>query len=157
MSPFEYLQNHVVSILKPSQVSGVGFFAIRDIDEGESIFEPWFGESGIYSITQSELFTLPNELEKNIYETFDNHIYYIDKDGSTKKVEKEYGKLFFPLEKGCHWIYTYPKLFINSGLRNSNVDTINNIIPIATKNIKKGEELLANYGSNFKTTPKNFI
>jgi hypothetical protein len=157
MTAYDYLKNHVVSILKPSRISGVGFFAIRNIEEGESIFYPWGGESEIYYITHSELFTLPDELKKTIYETFDNRIYYIDKDGVSKKVEKEYGKLFFPLEKGCHWVYTYPKLFINSGLHNSNVDTINNIIPIATKNIKKGEELLANYGSNFKITPKNFI
>ncbi len=157
MTVYDYLKNHVVAILKPSRISGVGFFAIRNIEKGESIFYPWFGESGIYSITHSELFTLPDELGKNIYETFDNHIYYLDKDGTSRKVDKEYGKLFFPLEKGCHWIYIYPKLFINSGLHNSNVDTINNIIPIATKHIKKGEELLANYGSNFKITPKNFI
>ena len=52
MTPLEYLQQKVVAILKPSSVEGVGFFAVRDIEIGESVFEPWMGESGIYSITQ---------------------------------------------------------------------------------------------------------
>jgi len=157
MDVIEYISKYVVSILKPSRISGVGFFAIRDIKKGEPIFQPWYGNSGIYSITLEELFTLPEELQKNIYETFDNKIYYVNRDGIDQKVEKEYGKLFFPLEKGFHWIYIWPKMFINSGMDKSNVDTNNYIIPIASRDIKKGEELLANYGNNFKFKPKNFI
>ncbi len=157
MTAFEYLNKYVTSILKPSRINGVGFFAIRDIEEGESIFEPWKGESGIYSVTNDELLLLPDELQKNVYETFDNKIYYLDKNGVDKKVGKEYGKIFFPLECGFHWIYIWPKMFINSGLEKSNVDTMNHIIPIATKRIRRGDELLANYGSNFKFKPKNFI
>jgi hypothetical protein len=48
-------------------------------------------------------------------------------------------------------------MFINSGLKNCNVDSNNNIIPIATRKIREGEEILGNYGSQFITTPKNFI
>ena len=157
MTAFEYLNQYVVSILKPCHISGVGFFAIKDIERGYPIFQPWYEESGIFSISIEEMLLLPDELCKNIYETFDNKIYYVDKTGSDKKIDKEYGKIFFPLECGFHWIYIWPKMFINSGLENSNVDTMNHIIPIATRKIKKGEELLANYGSNFKFKPKNFI
>lgn len=157
MSPYEYIKKHVVSILKPSRINGVGFFAVRDIEIGESIFEPWTEESGIYSITQDELHSLPDTLSKNIYETFDNKIYYVDKNNNKCYIEKEYGKLFFPLEKGCHWVYVWPKMFINSGLKDANVDTVNNVNPIAIKKIKSGEELLANYGTEFRTIPKNFI
>jgi hypothetical protein len=157
MSPYEYVKNHVVSILKPSPISGIGFFAIRDIQKGKSIFEPWYGESGIYFITQEELHQLPPELSKNIYETFDNKIFYFDKNGNEQHIKKEYGKIFFPLEKGFHWIYIWPKMFINSGLNIANVDTIKHINPIAIRDIKLGEELLANYGTEFKTLPKNFI
>ncbi len=157
MSPYEYLHAHVVSILKPSHISGVGFFAVRDIKKGEPIFQPWLGESGIYSITHQELFLLPEPLQKNLYETFDNKMYYIDKKNKTQLIEKDYGKIFFPLEDGFHWIYIYPKMFINSGLSKANVDTINYIIPIALRDIKVGEELLANYGSEQKFIPKNFI
>jgi SET domain-containing protein len=156
MTAYEYLKNHVVSIIKPSHVGGVGYFAVRDIKEGELIFQPWYGESGVHSITHDELFTLPEELRKSIYETFDNKIFFLDKEGNEQKVEKEYGKIFILLEKGFHWIYLYPPMFINSGLNQANVDTeIYN--PVAIRNIKKGEELLANYGAKFKFTPKNFI
>jgi hypothetical protein len=47
-------------------------------------------------------------------------------------------------------------MFINSGLSNANVDT-EVYDPYALRDIKKGEELLANYGAKFKFTPKNFI
>lgn len=157
MTAYEYLKEHVVSIIKPSHIGGVGFFAVRDIKKGEEIFTNWNEESGIYYITHSELFLLPDDLQKSIYETFDNKMFYIDKNGVETEIQKEYGKIFFPLERGYHWVYIYPKMFINSGLQNANVNTINYINPIAIRDIKKGEELLANYGSQFKTTPKNFI
>lgn len=156
-SPIEYLQKNVVSILKPSPISGIGFFAVKDIEENFEIFTPWDGESGVYSITQDELFTLPQELQKNIYETFDNKLFFIDKNNQDVKIEKEHGKIFFLLEKGYHWVYLWPKMFINSGLKRANVDTINYINPKTLRKIRQGEELLANYGSNFKITPKNFI
>ena len=157
MTPLAYLQQKVVTILKPSSTEGVGFFAIRDIEIGEPVFEPWWGDSGVYSITQDELFTLPSQLQKNLYETFDNKMGYVDKHGNEQYVPKEYGKIFFPLEQGYHWIYLWPKMFMNSGLNKSNVNSNNNIIPIATRKIKEGEEILGNYGSQFKTKPKNFI
>jgi len=157
MSPIEYLQQKVVSIIKPSSVAGVGFFAIKDIEEGTFIFEPWTGETGIYSITQEELFTLPVELEKSIYETFDNKLYSHDENNEISLLRFEYGKIFFPLIKGCHWVFVWPSMFLNSGLSKANVDTLSNKGAFAIKKIKKGEEILANYGSQFKTNPKNFI
>ena len=78
MTAYEYLSKHVVSVLKPSHVTGVGYFAVRDIKKGEVIFQPWYGESGVHSITQDELFMLPEELQRSIYETFDNKIYFLD-------------------------------------------------------------------------------
>lgn len=156
MTAYEYLSKHVVSILKPSHVSGVGYFAVRDIKKGELVFNPWYGNSGVHSITHDELSTLPEELQRSIYETFDNKIFFLDKEGKEQKVDKEIGKIFVLLEKGYHWLYIYPAMFINSGLENANVDTeIYN--PVALRDIKKGEELLANYGSKFKFKPRNFI
>lgn len=157
MSVLEYLNNKVTAILKPSPLGGVGFFAVKDIEIGDSVFEPWFGESGIYSITQEELFTLPIQLQRNLYETFHHKIDYIDKDGNEQSIPKEYGKLFFPLERGYHWIYLWPKMFMNSGLLNGNVNSNDNILPVVVKRIKEGDEILGNYGSQFKTTPKNFL
>jgi hypothetical protein len=157
MSVLEYLNTKVTAILKPSPLGGIGFFAVKDIEVGESVFEPWYGESGIYSITQEELFKLPIQLQKNLYETFHHKIDYIDKDGNEQSIPKEYGKLFFPLERGYHWIYLWPKMFMNSGLRNGNVNSNDNILPVVVKRIKEGDEILGNYGSQFKTTPKNFL
>lgn len=156
MTAYEYLKKYVVSILKPSHIGGVGYFAVKDIKKGELVFNPWYGESGVHSITHEELFTLPEELQKSIYETYDNKITFLDKEGHEVRVEKEIGKIFILLEKGYHWIYIYPPMFINSGLHNSNVDT-DIFNPIAIRDISKGEELLASYGSKFKFTPKNFI
>jgi hypothetical protein len=156
MTAYEYLQKYVVSILKPSHfLSGVGYFAVRDIKKGEPIFEPWYGESGIYSITHEELFSLPDELRKSIYETFTNEFFYRDKNGNPYDIKKEYGKIFFPLEKGFHWIYIWP-MFINGGQDKSNVTTTR-YDSFANRDIKSGEELLSDYGSKFKFKPKNFI
>lgn len=155
MTAYEYLQKHVVSVIKPSTMGGVGYFAVRDILVGEPIFEPWYGESGIYSITHDELFTLPKGLEKSIYETFTNEFFYRDKNGNPQEIKKEYGKIFFPLERGYHWIYICP-MFINCGLNESNVQTTK-FDSFAKINIKNGEELLSDYGLKFKFKPKNFI
>jgi len=157
MSVIEYLKKHVNAIIKPSRISGVGFFAVRDIEVGEHIFEPWLGDDGIYSITQEELFTLPEELQENIRGAFYDRQFSFDYNGNIIKEKREYGKIFMPLKKGFHWVYIYPGMFINSGLKRANVDTESNKTITAVRKINKGEELLANYGSDFKSTPKNFI
>lgn len=159
MSAFDYLNNNLFAILKPSKIQGIGFFAIKDIDAGVSIFQPWKGESDIYSITLDELHMLPDDLISNINGTFDNKLYYCDKNGNEKIILKEYGKIFFPLEKGYHWVYLWPKMFLNSAtkIENINVDTISNIDVISTKKIYKGEELLCNNGTYHKFMPKNFL
>tara|TARA_B110000977_G_scaffold155340_1_gene197586 strand:+ start:2314 stop:2787 length:474 start_codon:yes stop_codon:yes gene_type:complete len=157
MKPLYYLKNKVNCILKHSNLGGVGFFAVRDIEVNEVMFEPWTGESGIYSITHDELHSLPLMLHKNIYETFSNKISYINKEGIEIDVPKEYNKIFFPLECGFHWIYLWPKMFMNSGLKNGNVNSNEHTLPIVTKKIFRDKEVLGNYGSQFNTTPKNFL
>lgn len=157
MTAFEYLRDKVSAILKPSPLSGVGFFAVRDIEIGEIVFEPWLGESGIHSITQEQLFELPPQLQKNIYETFHHKIDYIDKNGNEQNIPKKYGEIFFPLERGYHWIYLWPKMFMNSGLDKNNVNSNEYVLPVVIKKIKEGDEILGNYGSQFSTIPKNFL
>lgn len=157
MSPFEYLQNHVVSVIKPSRISGVGLFAVRDIDAGIQLFTPWNGESGVYSITHTELFQLSDDLQNHLLSIFDKNLFYVDKNGVEQIVEKEYGKLFFILEKGYHWQSIWPKMYMNSGLHLANTQCINNNNSITIRKINKGEELLASYGTQHKFLPKNFI
>lgn len=60
MSPFEYIRNCVVTRIRPSSIHGVGTFAIKDIKKGEFMFQPWLGDSGIYTITKDEF----NQLSK---------------------------------------------------------------------------------------------
>jgi hypothetical protein len=156
MNVISYLLNNVNCILKPSSIHGVGFFAIRDIEIGEYVFTPWLENSGIYHITQNELKLLPTELQSNILNTFTNHITYFDEMGIERSIDKDYNKIFFPLVNSCYWTYAYPRMYMNSGFHNLNVDA-NSVNPIVIRKIKKGKEILANYGSNFKTLPKNFI
>jgi len=153
----EYLQSNVTCILKPSRAGGIGFFAVRDIEIGETMFNPWLGPSDIYSITHDELKLLPQDLSDNIFNTFHHKIDYIDKSGVEISIKKEYGKLFFPLERGVFWLFTWPKMFMNSGLNNFNVESNHNTLPVVCKKIYRGDEILGNYGSQFKSTPKNFI
>lgn len=157
MTPFEYLKTKVVSVIRPSRVGGVGLFATRDLDVGETLFEPWYGNSDIYSITTDELLELPVSLHKNIYETFHYKFDYINELGKEVSIPKEYGKLFFPLHKGIYWTLSWPKMFLNSGLKNNNVDSNSYTLPVVIKRIKEGEEILGNYGTQFKSTPKNFL
>lgn len=157
MTAIEYLLQEVKCILKPSRINGVGFIAVRDIEIGEVMFKPWLEESGIYSITHDELFSLPQELQDNIYETFHHKISYINKEGIEISIPKEYGRIFFPLEKGCHWIYVWPKMFMNSGLDRGNVNSNDYTLPVVIRKIRRGDEVLGNYGSQFRTKPKNFI
>jgi hypothetical protein len=153
----EYLQSSVTCILKPSRTGGVGFFAVRDIEIGETMFKPWTGPSGIYSITHDELKLLPPDLSDNIFNTFHHKIDYIDKSGVEISIKKEYGKIFFPLERGVFWLFIWPKMFMNSGLNDFNVESNHNTLPVVCKKIHRGQEILGNYGSQFKSTPKNFI
>ena len=62
VQPFDYLKNHVKFYLKRSNTHGVGLFALVDIKEGEEIFKPWEGETGIYSITYQQARTIPKTL-----------------------------------------------------------------------------------------------
>lgn len=157
MTPIHYLSEKVSCVLNTSSLGGVGFFAVRDIQVGEVMFQPWEGPSGVYFITHEELFTLPDILQKSIFETFSNKISFINKEGYEINIPKEYGKLFFPLEKGYHWIYIWPKMFMNSGLKNGNVNSNDYTLPIVVKKILKGQEILGNYGSQFNFLPKNFL
>jgi hypothetical protein len=129
---FSYIKEKVFVKLGVSYVHGVGVFALRDIEPNTNLFEPWTGDTGRYNIQERDLDTLPKPLYTHIKDIF---LYNPDfpKDTST----------FITLVKGCHWIYTTPYYYINSGGEKSNVDkdTFK-----STKFIREGEELLSNYG-----------
>ena len=73
VQPFDYLKNHVKFYLKRSNTHGVGLFALVDIKEGEEIFKPWEGETGIYSITYQQAKAIPKTLSF-VLKLFSNQI-----------------------------------------------------------------------------------
>jgi len=133
MDAFGYVKNHVFVRLKPSPISGIGVFSLKDIPNDTFLFEEWKGETGFYPISQVELNELDSELKTHILDMFE---YTNEFPNDTN--------IYVKLTNGCHWIYTNPYYFINSGYyeKKSNVDrdTIKSI-----RFIRKGEELLSNY------------
>lgn len=143
MDVYTYIKNHVFVKLKPSKVQGVGVFAIRDIPKNTFIFEKWAGKTGPFSIKESELQKLPKELYLHIKDIFlYSPNFPIDTD------------TYITLTNGCHWIYTTPYYFVNSGGDNFNIDK--NTLK-TTRDIKQGEEILSNYGRYERLTEKDLI
>lgn len=143
MNAFEYISTKVFIKLKPSRIQGVGVFAIKDIPKNTNPFEVWSGDTGIYSISESELRSLPEELYNHIKDIF---LYGPDFPTDTQTYVK--------LINGCHWIYTTPYYFVNSGFDKSNIDkdTL-----LTNRIIYKGEELLSNYGRYERFNKKEFL
>lgn len=143
MTPFEYIHTHVFTKLKPSRLSGVGVFALRDIPQGINPFEVWKGESKYYPVEEKELISLPVELYKHIKDVF---LYSPDFPLDTDTYVK--------LVNGFHWIHQNPYYFVNSGYKDSNIDkdTL-----LTTRAVKKGEELLSNYRRYERYIKKDLI
>ena len=132
MSPYQYVLQKVFVKLKPSSYDGVGVFALKDIPKNTSLFEPWEGETGIYELTEKEINSLPKKLKEHIRDIFLYHPDFPNNSGT-----------LIELTKGCHWIYTTPYYFVNSGGKDANLDkdTL-----LTLRDIKAREEILSNYG-----------
>lgn len=143
MDAFGYLQSKVLTRIKPSRIEGVGVFAICDIPFSTLIFEPWLGETGAYPIKEEDLLTLPRELYRHVKSIF---LYgpNFPKDTDT----------YIHLVKGCHWVYTNPGCFVNSGGAAYNKDMNTGR---ATRDIKAGEEILSNYGKYERINKKYLL
>jgi hypothetical protein len=138
MEAYTYLKNHVFVKLKPSKISGVGVFAIKDIPCDTELFNVWEGETGFYPISQKELDSLDYDLQEHIRDLF---LFSTEFPSDTN--------LYIKLTKGCHWIYTNPYYFINSGFYENNFNVDKESMK-STKNIRRGEELLSNYQKHEK-------
>lgn len=132
MTPYEYVSKKIFTKLKPSSISGIGVFALKDIPHDTFLFEPWQGDTGVYPISEEELQTLPKELRFHIKDIF---LYGTNfpKDTNT----------YITLTNNCHWVYTTPYYFVNSGGEKSNIDKETQK---SLRHIKSGEEILSNYG-----------
>jgi len=127
-----YIESKVFVKVQPSRISGVGVFAIRDIPAHTLLFEPWLGKTGTYPISEERLEKLPPLLYKHIKDVF---LYGPDFPSNTDT--------YVTLTNGCHWIYTTPYYFVNSGFGRANIDKDTKK---STRNILAGEEILSNYG-----------
>lgn len=142
MDAFGYISSKVFTRLKPSKISGVGVFAVRDIPSSSNIFEPWLGDTGTYSVKEEQLKTLPYDLYHHIKSIF---LYGPDFPKVTDT--------FVHLVHNCHWVYTTPYYFVNSG-KNYNLDKDS---LLTTRNIRAGQEIISNYGRYEKLNTKSLI
>jgi hypothetical protein len=145
VDPFSYIKNHVFVKLKPSRIAGVGVFAIKEIPSDTFIFNVWEGETGVYPISQSQLNSLEYDLKIHILDLFQ---YSTDFPNNTN--------MYVRLINGFHWIYTDPRLFLNSGLEN-NKSNIDKDSSRTIKHVRCGEELLSNYGRNERFDIKKIL
>ncbi len=138
MTPFEYLRDCVKFYLRRSETHGVGLFALVNIKEGEEVFKPWEGKTGIYSISYQQARSIPRVLSF-VLKLFSNQI------------KDEGSHISFKLVKDANFIFTQPLCMMNTMYEYGNVDYITGI---ALRDIKADEELFGNYGlsSQVKTT-----
>ena len=130
---YNYIKNCIFVKLKPSNISGIGVFALRNIKKETLLFNLWEGETGFYPISQQQLEMLDEELRSHIRDLF---LFSSDFPVDTN--------IYVKLTNGCHWIYTNPYYFVNSGYyeKKSNIDKDT---MMSIRDIKKGEEILSNY------------
>ena len=67
---YNYIKNCIFVKLKPSNISGIGVFALRNIKKETLLFNLWEGETGFYPISQQQLEMLDEELRSHIRDLF---------------------------------------------------------------------------------------
>lgn len=143
MNAIGYIKSKVFVKVQPSKISGVGVFALRDIPAHTKLFEPWLGKTGTYPIPEDEWNLLPPLLYKHIKDVF---LYGPDFPSNTDT--------FVTLTNNCHWIYTTPYYFTNSGFNRANIDKDSKM---SLRNISAGEEILSNYGRYERFDKKDLL
>ena len=128
MDVIEYLTHHVKTDIAPSPIHGIGTFALRDIEIGETIFDMWPHDSRVYTIEKSEFNELPNYTKRMIIKSYEN--------------KPEYPFIWFRMFKDCYFNLANPLVYTNAGGKNANFDSTTRK---AIKTIKAGEEILGNY------------
>ena len=128
----QHLMLNVKTEVKPSNIHGVGVFAIRDIKEGENMFEPWTGETGAYVIPDEIYY----QLHPNMIDLLNR--YFITQNDVGYKVIRLFNGINFVSHTIC---------FCNSSYPNES-DANMSIHGIALRDIKEGEEILEYYWEN---------
>jgi hypothetical protein len=128
---FLHLSKNVKTEINPSPIHGVGVFAIRDIQKGEQVFEPWAGKTGIYLISDDLFYKLNPKLINLI------NRYFITIDCGYKVI-----RLFNGINFVSHTICFCNSSYPNESDANIGTDGI------ALRDIKDGEEILEYYSEN---------
>lgn len=128
-----HINNNIFCELKPSKIHGVGLFAIRDINIGTHLVNPWGGDTGIYKVP---LCMIHSDIQSLLWRLFgpSNKI----KNAMVKFIENN-NSLPITLFNGMNFAYS-PGLFIN----HSNVPTADDNLVSITK-IHKGDEIVRCY------------
>jgi hypothetical protein len=135
MEPFQYLVKHVTTDIAPSTTHGIGTFALRDLEVGETLFGKWKGDTRIYTLSRTEFEVLPIHIKRMITKS------YVQGDS--------YPVIWFRLFRDCYFNLANPIIYTNTLEENGNFDSITKKV---IKPIKKGEEIFGTY--NLKETQK---
>ena len=133
MDVYDYLSNHIITDIAPSPIHGIGTFALRDLEVGESLFEMWNGPSRIYTLEKEEFGTLPEYVKRVILKSYEN--------------KPNYPVFWFRLFEDCYFNLANPIVYTNTAEKNGNFDSVTKTV---IKPIKAGEEILGTY--NLKNT-----
>lgn len=128
MDVYEYLSNHITTYIKPSQIHGIGTFALRDLKVGERLFNVWEGPSRIYTLEKNEFKNLPKYVKGMILKSYLN--------------KPEYPVIWFRLFEDCYFDLANPIVYTNTGENEGNFDSTTKKV---IKPIKAGEEILGTY------------
>jgi SET domain-containing protein len=123
-----HLKTNVLTELRPSQIHGIGVFALMDIPKDTYIFSKWSNGTGIFHIPKNRL----NELPEPVLDLINKN--FIDDDPNYKIIR---------LYNGLNYLSHLPS-FCNSSYPHEdkhNVDRFGKTI----RDIKKGEEILEWY------------
>jgi len=128
MDAYDYLSTHITSDIAPSSIHGIGTFALRDLEVGESLFNVWTGESRIYTMEKREFDYLPNYVKRMVIKSYEN--------------KPEYPVIWFRLFKDCYFNLANPIVYTNTAGKDGN---FNSVTKKVIKPIKAGEEILGTY------------
>lgn len=128
MNPEKYLRDNLKTELGQSQVHGIGTFALRDIEVGETLFERWKGNTQIYVMEKHIFRELPEYLKMIITKR------YVQDDS--------YPVIWYRLFRDCYYDLANPIIYTNTLEENANFDSVTKKV---IKPIKAGEEIFGNY------------
>lgn len=144
MNPYTYIKNYVNVKLAPSKIHGVGIFAMKNIEIGETLFVEWPYESVEYFLSHTDFSNLDENVQKHLYDMFE-----------FQKTNDDW-KMKIMLNKNCHWIFKTPLHWVNSCMRNE-TPNFDKETMVVTKRILSGEELLTKYGKYNKSIRTSII